>query len=1047
MRLIYFCCTFSLLLLTHRLAAQVTNLGNFNTGNYNSFYPFFKAKIGNRLFFTAPFDKANGRDVFSFDLWMTDATAAGTKALNIRGMYYENLESNDSLLFYSTSKNLDNGLMNLWQLDGRNLVQTQLFEGYNISYPVIKKETLFFTARDVTTPTKSYLYSYNFNTQTLNKISPSTQFGRKSDSYYQTINSYAFNDKLLLYWAYVVSSSTFTGYELWRTDGTANGTYRLDTTRTSQLNLHAFKDKFYFNQTEPTSFGEYAVNAWETDGTAKPTKLTLDLNFAAGLWTEKGFTGLGQDSTHGADVWFSDFSKNGTINIGDLDSTRYTYYLNGQYIPLKAGCYPRGFTKLNDKIYFFSRNDSCSLAFYETDGSRSGTKLVKPIVNKKDATYEENSRKTFQANGKIYAEILTPQYGNEIFVSDGTPQGTTILDVWKGGGNSQYWEGLRSFDFTDKNAYFVANNGISGAQIWQSDGVNNALKRVSNNVLKRRNSGTYTLGGFNNQLLFTTQTDTILSFWRVDEAQPTTLKDELIPKNYKWLTSFGNIGFDNSYIQLLSLTTDAQHNTCVIGKYSYRGLAFFDTTQPLVRNRKNIKSNYNDNLFIAKFDSMGKVLWSKDLFSVSIWDARKMMSVDEVGNIYVVAQNNSIALPNDVFVDNTLVHSGVGRSLFILKFDPNGKLLWFKKTFASSFLTADFQSITVKDKNVYVMGKTATDLFLDNVKIPTGLFALKLNETGKTAWATTLDKNVKLETVRLAIDGEGNLITSDSEGHLSKLKSDNGDILWTKTLPLSKTAKLTTQNDGTIGLLTDFIGTITFDSKTVTTSAAGLAWVKLNADGDVIQATVLDNAAAIRPLDIVTDEKNVFKVMYFKVKAENSPVLTSPNWDIYSRRSLVVKQFTATGLQLAQREIFTLGDENDVMASFDKNDDFVFAGHDVQYVDTIPNIPLSPRGYYVLARFSLRGRAVEPKDEVLTLSDVSLSPNPASNTLVLSSKDGDFTDANILIYNILGQIQTVVTTHSDSGIKTIDVSHLDKGIYILIIQRGDKRLTTKFSKF
>jgi hypothetical protein len=381
-----------------------------------------------------------------------------------------------------------------------------------------------------------------------------------------------------------------------------------------------------------------------------------------------------------------------------LDTSRYGIYRNGKLDLQKIGSYPRSFSQLNNKVYFFAYNDSCSLAFYETDGTKTGTKLIKPLAYKKERSYEENSRRVFQANGKIYAEVLTPQYGNEIMVSDGTSEGTKILDVWKGGGNSYYWESLRFVDFTDKNAYFVANNGISGTQIWQIDS-SNAVKRVSNIANKITRSGAFTIGGIKNKILFTTQRDSLLSISLYDETQPTAFQENVQRNNYKWLTSFGDIGYMSTNTQLLAQSADNQHNTVVLGKYDYRFFSFYDTSKLLVKNTKNTGYSFEGNLFLAKYDSLGKLAWSKDLFGgSSLFGNRKSICTDDEGNIYVLAkQFSQNSFDNKIFIDNTLVHVGSGKVGFILKFDSNGRLLWFKKIFMG-FSNSDFSDIVVKGK-------------------------------------------------------------------------------------------------------------------------------------------------------------------------------------------------------------------------------------------------------------------------------------------------------------------------------------------------------------
>ena len=87
MRLFCLSLTLGVLLLSKTMDAQITNLGNFNLSSNSTFYSTSKIRIGNRLFFVGPFDENNGKGIFVRDIWMSDGTVSGTKALNIRDLH------------------------------------------------------------------------------------------------------------------------------------------------------------------------------------------------------------------------------------------------------------------------------------------------------------------------------------------------------------------------------------------------------------------------------------------------------------------------------------------------------------------------------------------------------------------------------------------------------------------------------------------------------------------------------------------------------------------------------------------------------------------------------------------------------------------------------------------------------------------------------------------------------------------------------------------------------------------------------------------------
>ncbi|MGZ3749762.1 MAG: T9SS type A sorting domain-containing protein [Mucilaginibacter sp.] len=72
---------------------------------------------------------------------------------------------------------------------------------------------------------------------------------------------------------------------------------------------------------------------------------------------------------------------------------------------------------------------------------------------------------------------------------------------------------------------------------------------------------------------------------------------------------------------------------------------------------------------------------------------------------------------------------------------------------------------------------------------------------------------------------------------------------------------------------------------------------------------------------------------------------------------------------------------------------------------------------------------------------INIYPNPASNTLNIVSKRGDFTGNELEILNSIGQV--VIKAQLQSS---IDISNLATGIYTLRIVSAEKVLCTKFSK-
>src|SRR5207249_459156 len=77
-------------------------------------------------------------------------------------------------------------------------------------------------------------------------------------------------------------------------------------------------------------------------------------------------------------------------------------------------------------------------------------------------------RDFFLFKTKIYFVADDGNVGNELWVTDGTAAGTSLIkDIYAGAGGS-----LTYFSFRELNnaIYFSANDNINGEELWKSDG-------------------------------------------------------------------------------------------------------------------------------------------------------------------------------------------------------------------------------------------------------------------------------------------------------------------------------------------------------------------------------------------------------------------------------------------------------------------------------------------------------------------------------------------------------------------------------------------------
>ncbi len=128
--------------------------------------------------------------------------------------------------------------------------------------------------------------------------------------------------------------------------------------------------------------------------------------------------------------------------------------------------------------------------------------------------------------------------------------------------------------------------------------------------------------------------------------------------NTVWSAAFG----DDKDQVANGIAADLEGNTIVTGEFK-GGINFGAGTL----NSTTIKTT---DIFLAKFDSTGKLSWAKS-FGASGADAGRAVTTDANGNIIVTG-----SFTGSVNFGNGPTTAGGGNDLFVAKYDPSGILLW-----------------------------------------------------------------------------------------------------------------------------------------------------------------------------------------------------------------------------------------------------------------------------------------------------------------------------------------------------------------------------------
>jgi ELWxxDGT repeat protein len=366
------------------------------------------------------------------------------------------------------------------------------------------KNKLYFTADDGENGNELFVSDGTpEGTQLLVDLSP----GANSNGYSNSSSPgglVEFKDKL-----YFTADDGETGNELFVSDGTPEGTQLLvDLSPGANSNgysngsfpdnLVEFKDKLYFTADD----GENGDELFVSDGTPEGTQLLVDLYPGANSYgyinssapdnlvefNEKLYF-TANDGESGRELFVSDGTAEGTQLLVDLRSSE-----EGRYGYL--GSFPENLVEFNGKLYFTADDGENGNELFVSDGTAEGTQLLLdlyPGENNYGYKYGSNPSNLVEFNGKLYFTADDGVHGYELFVSDGTAEGTQLLVDLRSGENNGYNYGSipnNLVEFNDQ-LYFVANDGENGNKLFVTDGTAEGTQLVVDIHPEKNNDGTY----------------------------------------------------------------------------------------------------------------------------------------------------------------------------------------------------------------------------------------------------------------------------------------------------------------------------------------------------------------------------------------------------------------------------------------------------------------------------------------------------------------------------------------------------------------------------
>src|SRR5688572_19073688 len=218
--------------------------------------------------------------------------------------------------------------------------------------------------------------------------------------------------------------------------------------------------------------------------------------------------------------------------------------------------------------------------------------------------------------------------------------------------------------------------------------------------------------------------------------------------DFVWARRAGGIEADAAS----RVAVDAGGNSYVTG--IFRGNAIFGTD--------NLTSSGNTDIFVAKYDASGNVLWAKQAGGQDI-DAAKNIEVDGNGNSYITGEFRGSA----TFGSTTLTSTGY-YDCFIAKYDADGNMVWAKQSGGAGLEMG--RGIAVDGSgNCYITGYFEGSATFGSTTLTSSgdedIFIARYDALGNVLWAKQAGGTTKDAAVGIAVYGSGtSYITGEFQG-------------------------------------------------------------------------------------------------------------------------------------------------------------------------------------------------------------------------------------------------------------------------------------------
>jgi ELWxxDGT repeat protein/VCBS repeat-containing protein len=238
--------------------------------------------------------------------------------------------------------------------------------------------------------------------------------------------------------------------------------------------------------------GTHGRELWTSDGTAVGTVMVKDIDTGSSWdYSSYSYTGnssnpqhltdvngelffVSDDGTNGAELWKSDGTAAGTVLVKDIAAGAADAFTDKSSL-----------IAVGDTLFFTADDGVTGDELWKSDGTSTGTVLVKDIQPGSEGNLSKYTGFT-EVDGVLFFAANDGAYGKELWKTDGTAAGTVMVKDIHTGNDSYYGTPNNSYPFYMKNVngtlYFSAFSEATGRELWKSDGTATGTSLVADTV-------------------------------------------------------------------------------------------------------------------------------------------------------------------------------------------------------------------------------------------------------------------------------------------------------------------------------------------------------------------------------------------------------------------------------------------------------------------------------------------------------------------------------------------------------------------------------------